>query len=60
MSDVYLDNQYIGSVSDPMKFVEDIRDKRRRGDIDRFVSVYYDTTVDEIFVYAQAGRHVAR
>lgn len=56
MSDVYLDNQYIGSVTDPVKFVDDIRDKRRRGDIDRFVSVYHDTAVDEIFVYAQPGR----
>ena len=56
MSDVYLDNKFVGTVSNPISFCNDVRSGRRTGALGGNVNVYYDEVSTDVFVEVSKGR----
>ena len=56
MADVFLNGKIIGYVDDPKKFVEMLREERRRNGIDLSVNVRYDERVNEVYIESDKGR----
>ncbi len=55
-TEVYFDNQYIGTVEDSALFVENFKDQRRKGAIENQVNIYHNTDANEVFINSQGGR----
>ncbi|QLD85507.1 DNA-directed RNA polymerase subunit B [Natronomonas halophila] len=53
---VYVNGSLIGTHPDPHKLADDIREARRRGEIDEMVNVAVRDRTDEVIVNADAGR----
>ncbi|WP_336135081.1 DNA-directed RNA polymerase subunit B [Natronomonas amylolytica] len=53
---VYVNGSLIGTHPDPHKLADDIRESRRRGEIDEMVNVAVRDRTDEVIVNADAGR----
>jgi DNA-directed RNA polymerase subunit B' len=53
---VYVNGSLIGTHPDPHKLANDIREARRRGEIDEMVNVSVRDRTDEVIVNADAGR----
>jgi DNA-directed RNA polymerase subunit B' len=53
---VYVNGSLIGTHPDPHKLANDIRESRRRGEIDEMVNVAVRDRTDEVIVNADAGR----
>lgn len=58
MSDVYLNEKFIGGVNNGEGFVNSLRDERRKGKLPHFLSVYHDRKVDEVYLNTSKGRAV--
>ncbi len=58
MTDVYLDDKFVGSTSDPKDFVTKFREDRRAGKLASTVNIYHDKEKDEINVELSRGRLV--
>lgn len=56
MSDVYLNNKFVGTVDDGKGFAEHIRDERRKGHFSPNVNVGYDTQSDVARIDCTSGR----
>ena len=56
MVDVYLDEKFIGTVSDKDKFLNEFKIKRRKGDIPESINLNYNKEFDEIFIDSKKGR----
>jgi DNA-directed RNA polymerase subunit B' len=56
MSDIYLNEQYIGNVDDAKSFVQTIIKDRREGKVPDIVNVYYDEEYDSVSVDTTNGR----
>jgi DNA-directed RNA polymerase subunit B len=56
MTDVFLDGRYIGSTDDPMKVVNEIKEKRRSGLVPYNVNVAFLQHWDEVKVLTDSGR----
>ncbi len=56
MSEVYLNNKYIGDVENPKEFVSNIIEERRKGNIPLNVNVYYEENTNDIFIETSKGR----
>ena len=56
MADVYINSKYLGTVDDPVVFVEDLKDLRRKGDVAEDVNVYHDIETDDVYVMSDEGR----
>ncbi len=56
MTNVFLDGKFIGSVSEPEKIVNEIREKRRIGLISDQVNVAYHPHLNEIRILTDPGR----
>ena len=53
---VYVNGSLIGTHPDPNRLANDIREARRRGEIDEMVNVSVRDRTDEVIVNADAGR----
>jgi DNA-directed RNA polymerase subunit B' len=53
MGDVFLNETYVGSITDSKKFVSEFRAKRRTGTIGDEANIYLD--VDQDYVYIESG-----
>ena len=53
---VYVNGSLIGTHAEPHKLADDIREARRRGEIDEMVNVSVRDRTDEVIVNADAGR----
>ena len=42
MTDVYLNEQYRGTVDDAVAFIENFKDLRRKGSLPEDVNIFYD------------------
>ncbi|MBU1204008.1 MAG: DNA-directed RNA polymerase subunit B [Nanoarchaeota archaeon] len=56
MAEVFINDVFVGHVNNPEKFVSDIRNGRRIGDISLMVNVSYLEELDEIHISADKGR----
>lgn len=58
MSDVFLDNKYVGTTNDPQEFVDRTISERRMGKLPMSLNVAYNEKTDEISVEICGGRCV--
>ena len=56
MTEAYINSKFIGSVEDPVSFVNRVKDERRMGNVTSNLNVYYNETADEIFIETSKGR----
>ncbi len=58
MTEVFMDNKFVGNVNDGKKFAEEIISQRRTGKLPAEVNVAYFDSKDQIFVETAKGRAV--
>lgn len=56
MTDVFLDNRYVGTVKNPKDFVEQIVQERRMGKVSEYVNVLFENEKDKVIVETARGR----
>ncbi len=56
MSEVYLNDKFVGVIEDPKAFVESVRSERRKGALVDNVNVKYDETSDKVYIDCLRGR----
>jgi len=56
MTDVYMNSRFVGTVDDPVLFVEDVKDLRRKGSLPEDVNIRVDEATNEISIYTDEGR----
>jgi len=56
LTKVFLDGQIIDEIEEPEEIKESLIEKRRQGDLDKQVSVYYAKDKDEVRINSDAGR----
>jgi DNA-directed RNA polymerase subunit B' len=56
MTDIYLNEKYIGNTDKPEEFVKDVKEKRKSGKIPTTVSLNYDNEFNEIYLDTTKGR----
>ncbi len=56
MTDVYLDGDLIGQHDDPGELRDELKERRRNGDLNGEVNVHYSDDKDEIWVNTDSGR----
>ncbi len=56
MSEVYLGGKFVGNVDDPVKFIAEVKDQRRTGNLSGNVNVFYDDRSDAVYVECFRGR----
>jgi DNA-directed RNA polymerase subunit B len=56
MSEVYLNNKFVGLIEEPKSFVDGIRSERRKGSISSNVNTKYDETSDQVHIECLRGR----
>ncbi|MGF7117717.1 DNA-directed RNA polymerase subunit B [Methanobacterium oryzae] len=53
---IYINGKLIGACEDPETFVEDMREKRRSGEISHEMNITHYPETDEIFIFNDPGR----
>lgn len=53
---VFVNGDWIGCLHDPWTFVRKYRYKRRRGEIERKTTIYYDILTNELYFWVDYGR----
>src|SRR3989338_236960 len=56
MTDVYLNNKFIGTIDHAKQFVQNIIDERRKGSLPVNLNAMYDEKKDEVYVENSGGR----
>jgi DNA-directed RNA polymerase subunit B' len=56
MTDIFLNDRFLGSTKNAVQFCENARFARRNGELDRNINVFYDDVKDEISVNTTKGR----
>lgn len=56
MTDVYLNEKYIGNVPNSEKFVNEFKKARRNSKLPSFFNIFYNDKVDEIYLDYSTGR----
>lgn len=54
--DVYMDERFIGTVEDPLKFINNVKEERRAGKIPGELNIFYNQSFNEIVIETSAGR----
>ena len=55
-TEVYLNSKFIGTIDNPIEFVQKIREDRRKGAITENLNVYYNEKANEIQLEGSKGR----
>ena len=53
---VYINGELIGSVNDPEDFTNQMREKRRAGEVSDEMNITYYNDTDEIYIFNDPGR----
>ena len=53
---IYINGELIGSCDDPIGFVNDMREKRRSGEVSHEMNITYYNDTDEIYIFNDPGR----
>ncbi|MFA5175891.1 MAG: DNA-directed RNA polymerase subunit B [Candidatus Nanoarchaeia archaeon] len=56
MTDVYLNENYIGDIENPKEFVRKVRSERRKSAIPGIINVYFDENSNEVRIESSKGR----
>lgn len=56
MTDVYLDEKFIGTTDKPYDFIKNFKEERRAGKIPNFINLGYSETFNEINIETSKGR----
>jgi len=56
MTDVYLNEVYIGKVEEAKKFLNEVKGKRREKKVSDYLNIYYDEKLNEIYIDTTKGR----
>ena len=56
MTEVYLNSKFVGYVDEPQKFVQNVIDSRRKGEVTFNLNINYDAAKDEISIENSKGR----
>jgi DNA-directed RNA polymerase subunit B' len=56
MVDVYLNEKFVGNVDNPKDFIQNIKNKRRKGEVSRELNISYNEELDEVSVETTKGR----
>ena len=56
MSELYLNNKFVGTVENPTEFVSQVRDERRKGNLTGNLNVFYDEKTDGVILEVGRGR----
>ena len=56
MAEVYLNSKFMGTIDNPIEFVNRIKEERRRGAITDNLNVYYNEKVNEVQLESLKGR----
>ena len=53
---IYINGKLIGTCDDPENFVDDMREKRRTGEISDEMNITYYSETDEVYIFNDPGR----
>jgi len=56
MTDIYLNEKFIGNVENPEEFMNKIKEERRKGKVTGILNMHYDKKMDEIYLDTSKGR----
>lgn len=56
MADLLVNDSYIGKVEDPKSFIQGFKEKRRSGKIDNSYGIYFDESIDIIYIDNTPGK----
>ncbi|MEK6940671.1 MAG: DNA-directed RNA polymerase subunit B [Nanoarchaeota archaeon] len=56
MTEVYLNEGFVGKIDNAKEFIEKVREERRAGKLPRSVNIYYNTKTDEVLIDTSTGR----
>ena len=56
MTDIYLNEKFIGTVTNAKDYVKQLRTERRRGVLPLELNFYHDEDMDEIYLDTSRGR----
>lgn len=58
MTKIYVNGELIGTCDEPEEFVEEMREKRRQGEISHEMNITYYPENNEIYIFTDPGRVV--
>ena len=56
MTDVFMNEIFVGNAENPIEFIEKVKSSRREGNIPKNVNIYYHEGLDEIHIETSKGR----
>ncbi|MBI4155493.1 DNA-directed RNA polymerase subunit B [Candidatus Woesearchaeota archaeon] len=56
MTDVYLDERFVGSVDNPKEFINLVKQERRKNKLTSAMNIFYNDTSNEIYIEISKGR----
>jgi len=54
--DIFLNGRFIGYVTEISKFIKDLKEKRRKGELPIELSIRHDTSLDNLLISTEVGR----
>ncbi len=56
MTEIYLNNKFIGNAEDGEVFVDNLKDQRRKGALSKSVNIHHNKKTKEVFINCSEGR----
>lgn len=56
MTDVFMNEKFVGNVEKPQEFIASVKEERRSGKLPSVFNIYYDKDYDEIIISTSKGR----
>ncbi len=56
MTDVYLDEKFIGTVDNPKEFISTVKQERRKNKLTQTLNIFHNETSNEIYIELSKGR----
>lgn len=56
MTEVYLNDKFVGEIDDPISFIDQFKIERRKGTISSSANIYYNEDTNEIHISSTKGR----
>src|SRR3989344_1849280 len=56
MTDIFINEKFVGTVEDPKDFIKQIRAERRKGTLSQELNFFYDDEYNEVYMTSTKGR----